>query len=350
MLNERIKKLIYILLLAIIAYMTILLLPFFSKVLTYIFSLFIPFLIAFVLSFILQPIVEFFKRKGLKRPLAVTVVVVLFLAIIIIAVTTSLPYLLREITTLIDSIPNIVGELEKLTNNFAKKFSFLPPDYQPTFDNISYYLTDKLSSLSSIPEKILSRFLSYLSVVVLVPMLTIYFLLDYERIFCYIRNKLIEHDKIHFRNYLGELNKTMSSYFRGMFVVMIIFSMTATTVFLFIGLDFALFFGIIIGVTNVIPYLGPYIGAAFPVVYAFIDSPQKAILVALVCYIMQFLETNFLTPFVHSRNLKIHPILIILSLIVFGNLFGILGMVFAVPTLSIIYITLKYYPKRKEKK
>lgn len=350
MLNERIKKLIYILLLTIIAYIVVLLLPIISKVLTYLFSLLIPFLIAFVLAFILQPIVEFFKRRGLKRPLAVAVVVVLFLAIIVITITTSVPYLFKEITTLIESIPNIVNELEEITNNFAKKFSFLPADYQPTFDNISYYLTDKLNNLSHIPEKIINRLFSYISIVVLVPMLTIYFLLDYERIFCYIRNRLIEHDKIHFRNYLGELNKTMSSYFRGMFLVMIIFSMVATTVFLFIGLDFALFFGIIIGVTNVIPYLGPYLGAAFPIVYALIDSPQRAILIALICYIMQFLETNFLTPYVHSRNLKIHPILIILSLILFGNLFGILGMVFAVPSLTIITITLKYYPRRKDKK
>ena len=140
----------------------------------------------------------------------------------------------------------------------------MPADYQPTFDNISYYLQDTLQDLSNLPVNFLNNIFRYLSVVVLVPILTIYFLLDYEKIFCLIRNKLIEKDMIHFRNYLGELNRTMSSYFRGMFLVMFIFSVTASTVFLFIDMDFAIFFGIIIGVTNVIPYLGPYLGASFP--------------------------------------------------------------------------------------
>lgn len=347
MINEKIKKLVYYLLLAIFIYVGILILPFLIRIAKYIFTLLIPFLISFVLAFILQPIVEFFKQRGLKRSLAVLLVVTLFLSIIVLTITYSTPYLVREITVLIKNLPEITNELETIINNFAKKFTFLPEDYRPTFDNISYYLQTKLQGLSNIPMNFLNNIFRYLSILVTVPILTIYFLLDYEKIFCYIRNKLIEKDKIHFRNYLAELNRTMSSYFRGMFLVMFIFCLTASTLFLIIRLEFAVFFGIIIGVTNVIPYLGPYLGASFPVLYALTTSPRRAILVAILCYIMQFLETNFLTPFVQSKTLKIHPLLIILSLLVFGRLFGIIGLLLAVPLLSMILITLKYYPKRQ---
>ena len=103
------------------------------------------------------------------------------------------------------------------------------------------------------------------------------------------------------------------------------------------------FIAIIIAFTNVIPYLGPYIGAVFPVLYALIESPTKALFVIIAIFIVQNIESNFLTPYINSKMIKTHPLIVILTLIVFGYLFGILGMIFAVPILAIIRITLKYY-------
>ncbi|MDD4000432.1 MAG: AI-2E family transporter, partial [Bacilli bacterium] len=107
--------------------------------------------------------------------------------------------------------------------------------------------------------------------------------------------------------------------------------------------DFAIFFAIIIAITNVIPYLGPYIGAVFPVLYALLTSPSKALVVALAIFLVQQIESNFLTPYINSKRIKTHPLIGILFLLFYGNLFGIIGMIFATPVLAIIRITLKYY-------
>jgi len=324
-------------------YITYLAIPFVLVILRFIFYLLIPFLIAFTIAFILQPLVVAIQNKVKKRGLAVIIVVAAFIVLATLTVSAVLPYLMREIRVLVEKMPEIMTQLEEICNKFAQKFDFLPDSYRPTFNNISAFFNRHLKNLSSLPGKIIEKFISYVSYLVLVPMILIYFLIDYEKILCTFRQYLIDTGRIHFKNYLGELNQTISSYVRGAFLVMTILTVVCTIIFLIIGLDFALFFAVIIAVTNVIPYLGPYIGAAFPVLYALISSPTRAITIAIIIFTIQQLENNFLSPYIHSRRIKTHPLIVILFLLLFGYLFGILGMIFAVPVLAIVRITFKYY-------
>jgi len=350
LLNDTIKKLILILLLVVNIYLIYLILPFIATVLNFIIKILIPFVIAFALAFILQPLVNFFQMKGLKRGLAVAVVLFTFLAAIVLTLTLTLPHLIAEVKLLINKVPIILEDAKKMIDDFANNFNFLPENFQPNYQNLNGFLNKYIIKLENFPQLVLNKVTSIIGTLILVPMILIYFLLDYERLLNLVRNYLIKHDKIRFKNYLGELNKVMGSYFRGVFLVMIILSVAFAIAFYIIGLDFALFFGLIIGITNVIPYLGSYIGAAFPFLFALSESPQKAILVVIISIILQTLESDLLTPYVQSKQVKIHPLIVILGLLVFGSLFGIIGMMIAVPILSIIKITLKHYPLRIKKK
>jgi predicted PurR-regulated permease PerM len=309
----------------------------------------IPFIIAFALAFVLQPVVRFFQNKGLGRGLSVIVVLTLFVVVVFLIVQTTLPHLIKEIKQLIVELPKITSEIKELLNNFSKRFDFLPSDYQPNFDNINTFFSRYVIRLGNFPKIFVDRIISYLSIMILVPMILIYFLLDYEKILCGIRNFLVRNNKVRLKNYLADLNKIMGSYFRGVFIVMIIISTVFSIVFTFLGLDFAVFFGIIIGLTNIIPYLGSYIGGALPLLFALLESPQKALLVLIFSVIIQTIESDVLTPYIQSKHIKIHPLIVILGLLVFGSLFGVIGMMVAVPILSIIKITLKHYPIIKTK-
>lgn len=140
------------------------------------------------------------------------------------------------------------------------------------------------------------------------------------------------------------------NFFKGYFIIMLILSVTSSIVLMFLGIDFALILGIIIGVTDIIPFIGSYIGGAIPVIYAFLESPTKALYVIIAIVVIQLIESNLLTPYIQSKQTKTHPLLVILSLIVFGRIFGFIGMIIAVPLLSIIKIILKYYPLKLFKK
>lgn len=344
MVVEYIKRLILVLLIAVTAYVTFLVFPTLVYIFKFLLKIILPFIIAFAISFILQPIINWLQIRVKKRGLAVLIVMILFVGLIVFLIYTSVPILISELKEFIIQLPAILEQLETLVDNFAKKLDFLPINYQPTFENLNNFLAKYINNLTTISGDIFSKLLSYFSILILIPMILVHFLLDYEKILCRFRDYLVKSNKIHFKNYLGELNQAMSSYFRGAFLVMLILTLAATAAFLIVGLDFAFFFGIIIGITNIIPYLGPYIGATFPVIYALLDSPNKAITIIVIIFILQNLENNFVSPYIHSRQTKTHPLLVLLFLSIFGRLFGVFGMLIAVPILSIVKITFKYYP------
>ena len=101
-------------------------------------------------------------------------------------------------------------------------------------------------------------------------------------------------------------------------------------------MKYALILGIIIAVTNVIPYLGPYLGAAPAVLIAFLDSPGKAVVTVIVILVVQQIDGNVISPLIIGKRLNTHPLTIILLLIGAGSFGGILGMIFAVPVYALL--------------
>ena len=95
-------------------------------------------------------------------------------------------------------------------------------------------------------------------------------------------------------------------------------------------------FGLFCAITNVIPYIGPYIGGAPAVLVGFSMSPMTGICALIAVVIAQLLESYFLQPLVMGKTMKLHPVTIMIGLLVFGHFFGILGMIFATPTISIL--------------
>ena len=155
---------------------------------------------------------------------------------------------------------------------------------------------------------------------------------------------MIKTNKIRLKNYLQELHKTMTSYFRGVLLVMFLLFMVCTIVFTIIGVENGMVFALIIAITNIIPYLGSWIGTGLPVIYVLLTNPTKTLPVLIVCVIIQTIEADFLTPLIQGKQTKIHPLILIISLLFFSNLFGFFGMLISVPMTAIIMITIKHYP------
>lgn len=341
---KTLKNLIIFLLLVASVFIFITIYPSIITIINYMLRLFIPFIIAFCIAYILQPVVLYFQKYMKKRILAVILALVLFAMIVFSTVKLSFPFLIKELKEFIANYDHIITGIEKLVNNFAQKFNFLPVNYQPTFDNLRGMITDYFDNMEIDPLSVISKVIDYASIIVIIPMTLVYFLIDYEKIICYIRNKLIEKNHIRLKNFLGELNRFISQYVKTTFVIMIIMMILSSLALWAVGLDYPLFFGAIIAVTNIIPYLGPYIGGAFPVLYALIDSPQKALIVLVIIVVVQLIETNIISPYLYSRNNELHPILVIMGLVIFGKIFGIIGMIISVPLIGMIRIAIKHYP------
>lgn len=313
-------------------------------VLNFLFRIFLPFLIAFSIAYLLHPIVKFLNKFMKKRSYSVIITLLLFILIIYFIFSLIIPFFIKEVKSFMDNYEYIISSLEDRLNSFGDKFDFLPENYRPNFENIKDMITNYFNNIQILPQAVVSKLFDYVSIVIVIPMTLIYFLFDYEKLIEYIKRKLIEKDMIKFKDYLSELNGSISKFVKTTLLIMFIVLLLSTISLWICGLDYPLLFGFIIAITNVIPYFGPYIGGAFPVLYALIDSTSLAFVVLVIIVGIQILESDVISPYLHSKNNELHPILVIFGVVLFGKLFGVVGMILAVPLLSFIKITIKHYP------
>lgn len=345
-----IKKLLIFLLFMLSTFVFFLVFPYFKIIISIILKIVLPFFISFAIAYVLQPLVLFFQKFLKKRYLAVMTVLAFIIGITATFLYIAVPLINKEINNLVENLPKILNDFENIINKFASSFDFLPENYQPTLENLKTFFSSYITKLSSLPSRIIKSIFDYIGVIVVIPASLVYLLLDYEKFLCKVRDFLIEKKMITLKNYLGELNKNIMQYVKGTFLVLLIIAFISALTFMFIGLDYAIFFGIIIAITDIIPYIGPYLGAIPPVCYALLISPKTAITVIIAIVIIQVLESNLITPYIQSKNMETHPLLVIFALLVFGSLFGIIGMILAVPALIILKTSYKYLVIRKEEK
>lgn len=297
-------------------------------------NFFLPFIIGFTIAFLLNPFVDKLESKGCNRKIISCVFVLGIAFIIFLSFYYFVPTIVEEGNKLLDNMPIYIENIESVINKFTKKFSKVNLDIgikQQYFPIIMNYFV-----------KIIQSTFSYIISFVIGLILSLYFLIDYHKIITKLKDYLVFKKKENMLFLLRELNKTMYAYFKGIIFVMIILSITSTLCFLLIGLDMPYLWGIVIGLTNIIPYIGPYIGGIIVGFFTLSSAPSKLAYVIVTVVVLQIIESNFVTPAVESKTVKTHPIIVILFMMLFSEMFGVLGLLLAVPILSILQSSIKW--------
>ena len=148
------------------------------------------------------------------------------------------------------------------------------------------------------------------------------------------------------RELITEINTSLRKFVEGTLLdSTLVFIITSIGLWL-VGLRAPLLFGLFCGLTNVIPYAGPYIGGAPAAIVGFSQSPTIGILVLVVVAVIQFLEGNFIQPLIMSKTTKLHPVTIMLGLLIFGHFWGILGMLISTPIISVLKSVILYFDEK----
>ncbi|WP_345613748.1 AI-2E family transporter, partial [Pseudonocardia adelaidensis] len=134
---------------------------------------------------------------------------------------------------------------------------------------------------------------------------------------------------------LKNMDTQVGSYIQGQIIVALCIGALLYIGYLIIGLDYAITLAIIAGVLGVVPYLGPIIAITPAIIIALVQSPFMLVKLAIVWAIVQFLEGNFISPNIMGKTMQVHPLTIILVLLVAGKLFGIVGIILAIPGYAI---------------
>ena len=333
---------------------------------------FTPFIIGFIFAYLLNPIVNFFRDKvfiklfkkkdeksyKISNSVSITFTVVLMLGLIILLFSFILPELLKSIETIAVNMPGYITEVKNYLVGKLDDHKEIQKVVLNNYDAINNYLTTMLNT-KLLPQ--VEKWLVVLSDgvfgavkvifnIVMGFVISIYYLLDkksfvsgFKRILYALLptktvNKILDnarHTDYIFGNFIiGKLLDGLSVGF-------------ITFIFLTIfGYPYSLLIGVIIGLTNMIPYFGPYIGGIPTVLVGFSISPMCGIICAVTIILVQFIDGNIVHPIVVGKATDIHPITIVIGLLVFEYYFGIVGMILATPIIGAFKILFNFFNEK----
>ena len=294
---------------------------------------FIPVFIAIFVSFLLEPIINFFLKRGMNRKISVLLTYFLFVAIIALVVYFTLPIIIDQIKNLIDNLPSFVNT----TTNFINKIGI-------NIDGGGF--NSFIAKISNVFLKSIGSIANILYIIALAFSGALFLSFDFLKFKESVRTKIPKILKkpiiYYFQNFLPFVHK----YFLGMLVDSIIIFIISLIGFIIIDLDYALVISIFIAFTNLIPIIGPYIGGIPAVIVGFSASSAIGISALVVVILVQLIESNFIQPLILKNVISLHPLEGILGISLFGTLFGVIGMIFS--PILIVGIKLLFSPYDKE--
>ena len=291
----------------------------------------IPMMIAGILTVVLMPIVKKLEQK-ISSTLAITIVL---LSTLILFVLVGI-LIINQLASLVNDLP----DLETKFNSWVDKISSsLRSELGMTVNEQNQLLKNSLTSLGRYATNLLSATTNVISLLVQIPIYIFLFLIYRDRFTAFFMSLLSDQEEVAWKK---EVENVVQGYISGLLLVTIIVAILNSVGLLVLGVDHAIFFGILSGILTIIPYVGIFIGALFPIVMALLtkDSLWYPAGVVIIFSIVQFLEGNFITPRITGSKVSINALAAIIALLIGGKILGIAGMILAMPALGFIKIIL----------
>lgn len=303
-----------------------------------------PFLFAFLLAYIIDPIIDKLEQYKFPRSLSILLIYLTIIGLILGMAFYGVPRILNELNRLNDMLPIYGNQLLKFVRELQTNYSKagLPESVRTITDESiakgEVFLTDLVRAIAEGAIGFFSQLLN----IILAPILAFYMLKDFNRIGGWI-------DIILPSSYRGdiialskEINFVLRKFIRGNLIVAALVGGLTFIGMTFLRMEFALLIGLIAGITNIIPYFGPFIGVIPAVAIALTKSKWLALYVVGVMTVIQQVESNIISPKILGASVGLHPLMIVFALLAGGHLFGLMGMLLAVPSIAVLKILLGY--------
>ncbi len=317
----------------------------FFVVLWFLGDVLLPFVLGGAIAYCLDPTADRLEKLGLNRVMSTTLITFGAAFIFILAVLLVVPVLTQQLIDLVEVAP-------KLVRDFG---GFLTTRFPALLDTDSQ-LSQSLASIGetiqakggALLNKLLASAAGLVNVavlVVLVPVITFYLLLDWDRMVEKVDRLLPRDHAPAIRQLSSQIDRTLAAFIRGQGTVVLILGVYYGLALMLVGLDFGLVVGLIAGLISFIPYIGALVGGALALGLALFQFWGEWVWIGAVAAIFmagQFLEGNILTPKLVGNSVGLHPVWLIFALSVFGSLFGFVGMLVAVPLAASIGVVVRF--------
>ncbi|OQY41176.1 hypothetical protein B6228_00135 [Candidatus Atribacteria bacterium 4572_76] len=303
--------------------------------------LFIYFSFALMLAYFFDPLYKFLLNKKAPKVLAIVIVFGIIIALLILTIFFLIPSLINQLNILYKEIPHFIENYQNLILSIKPQLSkFIDPA------DVEILLKENLSELQKSVLGFSQTIIIYLSNIVssitfgivIVPLILFYLMRDMfkfkENLYIFVSKK----NKKEFKEVLEEIDYIISGFIRGRIIVCFIVGTLIGIGLYFLDLKFALIIGIVSGVFNFVPYLGPIVGVVLTLIFA-LGSPWWTLVMIVVLFVLvNQLEAIYLNPNILGKGLGLHPLTVILSMLICGQLLGILGVLVAVPLAAILKV------------
>ena len=321
-------------------------------------TLFFPFLLAGLLYFLIHPAVDWLELKKLPRWLSVLLLFLVIFGLLTLAVSIIGPLIQREFVRLMDDFPRIMEEinltlLSLQENPLLLRLMAERPDF---VEEAAAWLTGLLGNVFRLFIENVTHYLNVLVgffiTLAMVPFILFYMLRDGQQWPQLLYRQFPQKQAEEIHRTFKEIDKGISSYIQGVFVVCLCVGVLVYIGYLIVGLDYPLLLALFLMATNVIPFFGPIIGAVPAIVVGALHSPLMVLKVLAVIVAVQQIESMLISPHVMGRKLSISPLTVTLLVLVSGRMAGLFGMILALPAFVILKIIIlhifKYFRPQKE--
>lgn len=296
----------------------------------------ILFFIVLVIVAALGPLVDRMSRY-IPRVLSVIILSVIFLGILAAIGFLIVPPVVTEIKQIAINLPVIAAKFGPIYQKIQNSIG----NYQQGLFNVSSQIGKITGGLYSTTVGFISGLVGFLTILVL----AFYMLIEQNAIKNFLNQSIPLEKKEKIVPVLKKIGEKMGSWLRGQFLLMVIIGILDGIALVSLGIPYALTLAVWGGLVEVIPYIGPWLGLIPALIIAFTISPLKGLLILIAYIVIQQLESSFLAPKIMGKAVGLSPVIIILSLLVGGQLFGLLGVIIAVPIAGALSVLIQDWPE-----
>jgi predicted PurR-regulated permease PerM len=301
--------------------------------------------VALILASALDPLVDWLKKFKIPRGMGIIMVYLVLLVVISSAIVLIIPPIATEVKLIANDFPSYYEKVVNGMNYFTTNRTNLD-----VVDQIQGSLNAANSGLTKVASGAFSTLLDVFGGIVsffLVLVITFYFTVEEEGLKRFLKSMTPAQYQPYALQLMTRIQRRLGYWLRGQLILSVIIFVLTFIGLTVLGVEYALLLALIAGIFEIIPYLGPFMGAVPAVFLAFAQSPLKALFVLILFVVIQQLENNIIVPKVMSKSVGINPLLVIIVLLIGGKMGGVIGMILAVPVATAISVFLEDFLHKK---
>ncbi len=317
-----------------------------------------PFIISFIIAYLLSPIAYALEKNKIPRWLSSLAIILILVSLVTVVFVLISPQILNQfneisqkITTVVTAVTSYLESQKAskildsigIKNEYVKNLveTELLPELKYLFSKILSALGNFLLGISNLARQAINA--------ILIPIFSFYFLKDFEKFKSFIKS-ILEKKNQKLLDDLLRINQIFHVYVSWQVIAAIMVATLCSISFLIFRIEFSYILGILCGFLNPIPYLGLISSMIISVLIVFLVGPEnlwyQIIVILATISIVHFINAYFIEPNVLGKRVGLHPLLLFLSLYIFGGLFGLIGLLFAVPTTAALMLFLNDWTEK----